>query len=130
MDLSRKNIFSIGCLPELESLLTLDLSHNNLSGISGLEKCKSLKMLRLSHNKIQNSVVLSSGPSGGLVNLHRLEMQGNKITGVENLPDGLPNLEVLYLQEFDLTAANPVCAKMRYETDVYKRFPKLRALDG
>ena len=29
-----------------------------------------------------------------------------------------------------MTAANPICGKFKYETDVYKRFPKLRALDG
>ena len=28
LDLSKKNIFSIGCLPECENLLTLDLSGN------------------------------------------------------------------------------------------------------
>ena len=74
LDLSRKNIFSIGCLPELENLLTLDLSHNNLQGVSGIEKLKNLKMLRLSNNKISNTMVLSGGPTGGLTNLVRLEM--------------------------------------------------------
>jgi Leucine-rich repeat (LRR) protein len=130
LDLSKRNIFSVGVLGELENLLTLDLSNNNLQGISGLEKCKNLKMLRLSHNKISNTVALSSGSSGGCVNLQRLELQGNKIQGTENLPDSLPNLEVIYLQEFDLSSPNPVCKKFSYEKDVYKRLPKLRCLDG
>ena len=28
LDLAKKNIFSVGCLPECENLLTLDLSGN------------------------------------------------------------------------------------------------------
>ena len=39
-------------------------------------------------------------------------------------------LEVLYLQEFDMSNHNPICNKLTYEKDVYKRFPRLRALDG
>ena len=61
LDLSKKNIFSIGCLPELENLLTLDLSGNQLSGITGLEKCRQLKMLKLSYNKVSNAAPLVSG---------------------------------------------------------------------
>ena len=65
LDIAGKNIYSIGCLPELENLLTLDLSNNNISGVTGLEKCKSLKMLKLSYNKVSNAAMLAGGSSGG-----------------------------------------------------------------
>ena len=97
LDIAGKNIFSIGCLGECNALMTLDLSHNSIQGISGLEKCTNLKMLKLSYNKISNASVLTAGQTGGLISLQRLELQGNKIAEVKHLPEGLPNLEVLYL---------------------------------
>lgn len=41
------------------------------------------------------------------------------------------SLEILYLQEFDYQGANPYCAKGdTYKNQVWKMFPKLKALDG
>ena len=41
-------------------------------------------------------------------------------------------VQVLYLQEWDLTGACPICdtSKKAYTSKIYKMFPKLRALDG
>jgi Leucine-rich repeat (LRR) protein len=54
-------------------------------------------MLKLSYNKISNASVLAAGQTGGCINLQRLELQGNKINDLKNLPEGLPSLEVIYL---------------------------------
>jgi hypothetical protein len=131
LDFTKKSIFSVGCLPDCTALLTLDLSNNNIQGVSGLEKCVHLKMLKLSYNKIANASVLSTGQTGGLIKLQRLELQGNKISEIKNLPEGLPLLEVLYLQEFNQDGMNPICETLGgYRKRIYQVFPKLRALDG
>jgi hypothetical protein len=40
-------------------------------------------------------------------------------------------LEILYLQEFDMTNPNPICQMGKtYQTQCYKMYPKLKALDG
>ena len=66
-------------------------------------------MLKLSYNKVSNATALASGSHGGCQALQRLELQGNKLTDIKNLPEGLPNLQVLYLQEFDGSGQNPIC---------------------
>lgn len=41
------------------------------------------------------------------------------------------NLEILYLQEFDMTAPNPICQMGKtYSVQIMKQFPKLKSLDG
>ena len=64
-----------------------------------------------------------------LVHLQRLEAHGNKIKDVKDLPE-LENLEVLYLQDFEMTSPNPICSQSTYKAQVYKIYPKLVALDG
>jgi len=41
------------------------------------------------------------------------------------------NLEIMYLQEFDMTGQNPICQMGKtYSVQIMKQFPKLKALDG
>ena len=61
--------------------------------------------------------------------LQRLELQGNRITDVKSFPQNL-DLQILYLQEFDMSGQNVLCSMPGYESKVYKIFPKLKALDG
>ena len=62
--------------------------------------------------------------------LQRLELQGNRVVDVKSFPQNLDSLQILYLQEFDMTGQNMICQMPGYEAKVFKIFPKLRALDG
>ena len=67
------------------------------------------------------------------VALERLEVQGNQIKDtrtIEAIGGTLTSLKVLYLQEFNKTGANPVCATQGYRKKVFDAIPKLRGLDG
>lgn len=47
------------------------------------------------------------------------------------MPAQLEKLEVLYLQDFDGSNANPICQGGKsYATALFKQFSKLRGLDG
>lgn len=49
---------------------------------------------------------------------------------VKNFPQTLSKLRVIYLQEFVMTASNPVCNMANYEDKMYKIFTGLLCLDG
>ena len=110
LDLKERNIVSIGAIVDCHNLQTLNLSRNNITGISGLDKCLELKFLDLSYNKINQVVTLEKNKK-----LQKLELQGNRIQEPRNLPEGLTELRVLYLQEFEMTGQNPICNSTGYE---------------
>ena len=63
-------------------LKLLDLSYNRIAQIGSLEPCKKLQ---------------------------KLDLQGNRIIDLKSFPETLTQLRTLYLQEFMMTAQNPVC---------------------
>ena len=106
----------------------LDLSNNQINIITGIDSLINIKHLNLSYNKLTQVDSLK-----GCVALEKLELQGNQIKDTrtfESAAPGLGNLRILYLQEFNQTAANPVCGTKAYRKRMIEILPKLKALDG
>ena len=49
---------------------------------------------------------------------------------MKSFPSSLVQLRTLYLQEFVMTAANPICGSSSYREKVFDKFANLLALDG
>ncbi len=92
LDLSNKNISSIGGIETLSGIIELDLSFNKIKDIDNLKSLTNLKVLRLNNNKITNISTLAY-----LKDLKLLDLSSNKIKEVESLLF-LPNLKYLYLK--------------------------------
>ena len=128
LDLSKRQISAIGSLPDCLNLLMLDLAYNQLQVIAGIEVLVNLKHLNLSYNKLTQVDALK-----GCVALQKLELQGNSIKDmrtIEAIGPTLVNLRILYLQEFNQSGANLVCAVADYREKAYRAVVSLKALDG
>ncbi len=128
LDLSKKGFPALGSVVECTNLLMLDLSNNALLVINGIETLTNLKHLNLSYNKLTQLDPLKT-----LNGLERLDAQGNMIKDtrtLEILGAGCTGLKVIYLQEFNKSGQNPVCATQGYRKKVLEVMPSLKALDG
>ena len=48
----------------------------------------------------------------------------------KSFPQNMSSLRVLYLQEFLMEGANPICNLNGYQDKIFKVFPDLLSLDG
>ncbi len=92
IDLSNKEIESIGGIENLSSLIELDLSFNDIEDIQYVKDLKNLKILRLNNNNISDISPLSY-----LSNMELLDLSFNTISSVEALLF-LPELKYLYIK--------------------------------
>ena len=132
LELTQKNITSLGSLPKCISLVYLDLSQNKISDITEIDSLVELKFLDLSFNNISNITPLSS-----LLKLRNLKLQGNNINGP--LPNCLKNLKKLEQLTFktinleenkNLNVSNPICSTDNYRKNVFSCFTNLKWLDN
>ena len=125
LDLKNRSISAIGAITDCANLQTLNLAHNNIQSIVGLDSCIELKLLDLSYNRIQQVGSLATCKK-----LQKLDLQGNRISDIKSFPDSLTQLRTLYLQEFVMSGANPICDGPAYREKVFDKYPNLLALDG
>ena len=132
LELTQKNITSLGSLPKCISLVYLDLSQNKISDITEIDSLVELKFLDLSFNNISNITPLSS-----LLKLRNLKLQGNNINGP--LPNCLKNLKKLeqltfktinYEEKKNVNVSNPICSMENYRNSVFSCFTNLKWLDN
>ena len=132
LELTQKNIVSLGSLPKCISLVYLDLSQNKISDITEIDSLVELKFLDLSFNNISNITSLSN-----LLKLRNLKLQGNNINGP--LPQCLKNLKKLEQLTFktinfeenkNLNVSNPICSMNDYRKNVFSCFTNLKWLDN
>ena len=132
LELTQKNIVSLGSLPKCISLVYLDLSQNKISDITEIDSLVELKFLDLSFNNISNITSLSN-----LLKLRNLKLQGNNINGP--LPQCLKNLKKLEQLTFktinfeenkNLNVSNPICSMSDYRKNVFSCFTNLKWLDN
>ncbi|XP_028294839.1 leucine-rich repeat-containing protein 9 isoform X2 [Gouania willdenowi] len=120
-------ISEIKNLDMLENLQVLWLSNNCISTIQGLDTLQNLEELNLADNNIKK--IGHSLKSN--VNLHNLNLSGNKISSFKELImlTNLPHLADLALQE-KMSTPNPVCQLSNYATHVLYHMPGLQRLDN
>lgn len=132
LELTQKNIATLGSLPKCISLVYLDLSQNKISDITEIDSLIELKFLDLSFNNISNITPLSS-----LLKLRNLKLQGNNVNGP--LPNCLKNLKKLEQLTFktvnfeenkNLNVSNPICSMNDYRNNVFSCFTNLKWLDN
>ena len=132
LELTQKNITSLGSLPKCISLVYLDLSQNRISEILGIDNLVELEFLDLSFNKISNIA-----PLGALLKLRNLKLQGNDIDGP--LPGSLKNLKKLEKISFkcidmeegkNKNNSNPICSTNNYRKNIFEVFTNLKWLDN
>ena len=132
LELTQKNITSLGSLPKCISLVYLDLSQNRISEILGIDSLVELEFLDLSFNKISNIA-----PLGALLKLRNLKLQGNDIDGP--LPGSLKSLKKLEKISFkcidmeegkNKNNSNPICSTNNYRKNIFEVFTNLKWLDN
>ena len=132
LELTQKNISSLGSLPKCISLVYLDLSQNKISDITEIDSLIELKFLDLSFNNISNITSL-----GSLLKLRNVKLQGNNIDGP--LPNCLKKLKKLEQLTFktinieenkNLNVSNPICSMNDYRKNVFSCFTNLKWLDN
>ena len=132
IELTQKNIHSLGSLPKCISLIYLDLSQNIISDINEIDSLIELKFLDLSFNNISNITPLSS-----LLKLRNVKLQGNNINGP--LPNCLKKLKKLEQLTFktinfeenkNINVSNPICSMDNYRSNVFSFFIHLKWLDN
>lgn len=109
------------------NLTDLDLSGNRLCHAGGLSGLKQLSSLTLTDNKLCDLKFARN-----LAHLEKLLVQGNSVetaADVEPLSE-LAMLTILYLQNIDESAQNPICQHIAYRPAVTMRIPSLKNLDG
>ena len=132
LELTQKNIISLGSLPKCISLVYLDLSQNRITEILGIDSLSELEFLDLSYNNISNIA-----PLGSLLKLRNLKLQGNNINGP--LPGVLKNMKKLEKISFKCidmdnnkkkNNTNPICSMINYRGNVFDCFSNLKWLDN
>ena len=132
LELTQKNIMTLGSLPKCVSLVYLDLSQNKISDITEIDSLIELKFLDLSFNNISNITPLSS-----LLKLRNLKLQGNNVDGP--LPNCLKNLKKLEQLTFktvnfeenkNINVSNPICSMNNYRDEIFACFTNLKWLDN
>ena len=132
LELTQKNIMTLGSLPKCVSLVYLDLSQNKISDITEIDTLVELKFLDLSFNNISNIT-----PLGSLLKLRNLKLQGNNINGP--LPNILKNLKKLEQLTFktvnfeenkNINVSNPICSMTNYRNEIFTCFTNLKWLDN
>ena len=132
LELTQRQITSLGSLPKCISLVYLDLSQNRITEIIGIDNLIELEFLDLSFNNISNIA-----PLGALLKLRNVKLQGNNIDGP--LPGSLKSLKKLEKISFkciDLeddkkkNNTNPICSMNNYRKNVFEVFTNLKWLDN
>ena len=132
LELTQKQITSLGSLPKCVSLVYLDLSQNRITEIIGIDNLIELEFLDLSFNNIANI-----SPLGGLLKLRNVKLQGNNIDGP--LPGSLKSLKKLEKISFkciemeegkNKNNTNPICSMHNYRKNVFEFFTSLKWLDN
>ena len=132
LELTQKNITSLGSLPKCISLVYLDLSQNRITETMGLDSLTELEFLDLSFNNISNIA-----PLGALLKLRNLKLQGNNIDAP--LPGSLKSLKKLEKISFkcidmgdgkNKNNANPICSTSNYRKNIFDMFTNLKWLDN
>ena len=132
LELTQKQIASLGSLPKCISLVYLDLSQNNIREIIGIDSLIELEFLDLSFNNISNIA-----PLGSLLKLRNLKLQGNNIDGP--LPGSLKNMKKLEKVSFkcidmednkNKNCTNPICSMNNYRKNIFECFTNLKWLDN
>jgi len=132
LELTQKNITSLGSLPKCVSLVYLDLSQNRITEIIGIDNLIELEFLDLSFNKISNIA-----PLGALLKLRNLKLHGNNIDGP--LPGSLKSLKKLEKISFKIidmedgknkNNSNPICSTNNYRKNIFEFFTNLKWLDN
>ena len=132
LELTQKNITSLGSLPKCISLVYLDLSQNRITEIHGIDCLIELEFLDLSFNNISNIA-----PLGALLKLRNLKLQGNNIDAP--LPGSLKSLKKLEKISFkcidmgdgkNKNNANPICSTSNYRKNIFDMFTNLKWLDN
>ncbi|XP_054653543.1 leucine-rich repeat-containing protein 9 isoform X2 [Dunckerocampus dactyliophorus] len=110
----------------LVNMEVLWLNNNYISQIQGLKDLQKLQELNLADNYIQR---IGDGLDNN-VNLHSLNLSGNKISSFKELTQltRLSQLRELALSDFTSTP-NPVCRLCNYATHVLYHLPSLLFLD-
>ncbi|XP_061700025.1 leucine-rich repeat-containing protein 9 isoform X2 [Syngnathoides biaculeatus] len=119
-------ISEIKNLKFLVSIQVLWLNNNHISQIQGLNTLKNLQELNLANNNIEKI----GGSLVNNVNLHTLNLSGNKISSFKELTflTCLSQLRDLALSDFT-SPPNPVCRLCNYATHVMYHLPFLLFLD-
>ena len=132
LELTQKQIASLGSLPKCISLVYLDLSQNNIREIIGIDSLIELEFLDLSFNNITNIA-----PLGALLKLRNLKLHGNNIDGP--LPGSLKNMKKLEKVSFkcidmednkNKNCTNPICSMNNYRKNIFECFTNLKWLDN
>ena len=132
LELTQKQIASLGSLPKCISLVYLDLSQNNIREIIGIDSLIELEFLDLSFNNISNIA-----PLGSLLKLRNLKLHGNNIDGP--LPGSLKHMKKLEKLSFkcidiednkNKNYTNPICSMNNYRKNIFECFANLKWLDN
>ena len=133
LELTQKQITSLGSLPKCISLVYLDLSQNRITEIIGIDNLTELEFLDLSYNNISNIA-----PLGALLKLRNLKLQGNNIDGP--LPGSLKSLKKLEKISFkcidmeegksNKNNTNPICSMNNYRKNIFEVLTNLKWLDN
>ena len=132
LELTQKQISSLGSLPKCISLVYLDLSQNNIREIIGIDSLIELEFLDLSFNNISNIA-----PLGSLLKLRNLKLHGNNIDGP--LPGSLKHMKKLEKLSFkcidiednkNKNYTNPICSMNNYRKNIFECFANLKWLDN
>ena len=131
LELTQKQITSLGSLPKCISLVYLDLSQNQITEILGLDNLIELEFLDLSFNNISNIA-----PLGALLKLRNLKLHGNNINGP--LPGSLKHMKKLEKISFkcididgkNKNCTNPICSMNNYRRNIFECFTNLKWLDN
>jgi len=112
LDISHNKINQLGDdLSGLNMLETLDMSYNDICDISSLDDLESLRELDLSFNNlgcVGNGVSPNFDSLENAPFLHTLKLNDNNLTSIEGLRDRNISLQVLHLQNNQLTDITPI----------------------
>ena len=132
LELTQKQIASLGSLPKCISLVYLDLSQNNIREIIGIDSLIELEFLDLSFNNISNIA-----PLGALLKLRNLKLHGNNIDGpLSGSLKNMKKLEKLSFKCIDMednknkNYTNPICSMNNYRKNIFECFANLKWLDN
>ena len=132
VNLSDEYIKSVTGSFDLETIFDLELTQKNITSLGSLPKCISLVYLDLSFNNISNIA-----PLGALLKLRNLKLQGNNIDAP--LPGSLKSLKKLEKISFkcidmgdgkNKNNANPICSTSNYRKNIFDMFTNLKWLDN
>jgi len=107
--LNQKMIASLAGFPSVANTLTnLDFSFNNISSLAGLRpEFEKLEIFLVSSNKLEN---LDGFPQAPVLQL--FSAKNNILSSLKGMPESLPRLETLLLDNNNLTSLNEISLEM------------------